>query len=58
MANIHHVVKKGTMAERERIKSWFPMFSYLESTTDGIIPNEYEFPFSSALAKKKKSKKK
>jgi hypothetical protein len=46
------------MAERERIKSWFPMFSYLESTTDGIIPNEYEFPFSSALAKKKKSKKK
>ena len=27
-----------------RTKIWFPMFSYFESSVDGIVPNEYEFP--------------
>jgi hypothetical protein len=62
MANIHHVAKKGSLAERERIQTWFPMFSYLESETEGIIPNEFEWPWASfvhsAKPKSRKNKKK
>ncbi|ELU15615.1 hypothetical protein CAPTEDRAFT_148915 [Capitella teleta] len=29
-----------------RTRIWFPMFSFFESTIDGIIPNEYEWPLS------------
>ena len=31
--------------DRERIKSVFPMFSYLEENTDGMVPNVYEMPY-------------
>lgn len=27
-----------------RTKVWFPLFSYFESSVDGIVPNEYETP--------------
>lgn len=28
--------------DSNRTRIWFPMFSYFESTVDGIIPNEYD----------------
>ncbi|KAL0484314.1 sphingomyelin synthase-related protein [Acrasis kona] len=66
LANIHHVVQKN--AERERIRSWFPMFSFLESETEGIVPYEFEYPWTPLFGEKanhvtspyttKKSKKK
>ena len=28
--------------DSNRTRIWFPMFSYFESSVDGIIPNEYE----------------
>lgn len=28
--------------DSNRTRIWFPMFSYLESSVDGIIPNEYD----------------
>lgn len=30
-----------SLQSRDRTRIWFPMFSYFESTVDGIIPNEY-----------------
>lgn len=27
-----------------RTKVWFPLFSYFESSVDGIVPNEYDTP--------------
>lgn len=27
-----------------RTKVWFPLFSYFESSVEGIVPNEYETP--------------
>lgn len=27
---------------KERTRIWFPLFSYFESSVDGIIPNEYD----------------
>ena len=35
---------KGT--ERDRVQSFFPMFTYLEEHTDGTVPNEYEMPWT------------
>ncbi len=35
--------------DRERIKSFFPMFSYLEEHTDGMVPNDYEMPWAPLL---------
>jgi len=29
-----------------RMRIWFPMFSYFESSLDGIVPNEYESPLA------------
>lgn len=29
-----------------RTKNWFPIFSYLESNIDGIVPNEYDNLFA------------
>ncbi|XP_041485963.1 sphingomyelin synthase-related protein 1-like [Lytechinus variegatus] len=31
----------------ERVRVWFPMFSFFEANVDGIVPNEYEFPLPS-----------
>jgi len=30
-----------------RTRIWFPLFSYFESSIDGIVPNEYEWPVPS-----------
>ena len=30
-----------------RTRIWFPLFSYFESSIDGIVPNEYEWPLPS-----------
>lgn len=27
-----------------RTRVWFPLFSYFESSVDGIVPNEYDTP--------------
>jgi len=27
-----------------RTRIWFPMFSFFESSIDGVVPNEYEWP--------------
>lgn len=35
--------------DSNRTRIWFPMFSYFESSVDGIIPNEYD-SLSSLLA--------
>jgi len=34
--------------DRVRTRIWFPLFSYFESSIDGIVPNEYEWPLPSA----------
>ncbi|XP_013406200.1 sphingomyelin synthase-related 1-like [Lingula anatina] len=45
--------------DRKRAKAWFPLFFFFESKVDGVIPNDYEWPFSwpkflrEAFAKKK-----
>jgi hypothetical protein len=31
-----------------RTRTWFPLFSYFESSTNGMVPNEYEWPLPSA----------
>jgi len=30
-----------------RTRIWFPLFSYFESSIDGIVPNEYDWPVPS-----------
>ncbi|XP_076458484.1 sphingomyelin synthase-related protein 1-like [Babylonia areolata] len=31
--------------DAQRTRIWFPMFSFFESRCDGVVPNEYEWPF-------------
>lgn len=38
LANNHALMSHDS----NRTRIWFPMFSYFESTVDGIIPNEYD----------------
>lgn len=38
LANNHALMSHDS----NRTRIWFPMFSYFESSVDGIIPNEYE----------------
>lgn len=33
--------------DKKRTRIWFPLFSFFESKCDGIVPNEYEWPFPS-----------
>ena len=35
--------------DKKRTRIWFPLFSFFESKCDGIVPNEYEWPFPSWL---------
>lgn len=30
--------------DSNRTRIWFPLFSFFESSVDGIVPNEYESP--------------
>ncbi|KAK7498511.1 hypothetical protein BaRGS_00010171 [Batillaria attramentaria] len=32
--------------DAQRTRAWFPLFSFFESRCDGIVPNEFEWPFS------------
>ncbi len=32
--------------DHKRTRIWFPMFSFFEAKIDGIVPNEFEWPFS------------
>lgn len=34
--------RQALMSHDSRTKHWFPMFSYFESSVDGIIPNEFD----------------
>lgn len=42
-----------------RTRIWFPLFSYFESSINGIVPNEYEWPLSTLCryVRHKRSKK-
>lgn len=42
LANIQHAIKPS---EREKVATWFPLFQYLESNMEGIVPNVYEYPW-------------
>lgn len=33
------------LRDKQKRQLWFPLFSYFESKCDGIVPNEYEWPF-------------
>ena len=35
-------------SDRGRTRSWFPLFSYFESSIDGSVPNDYEWPLPTA----------
>lgn len=42
----HTLANNQALMQRDsnRTRIWFPLFSFFESTVDGIIPNEYESP--------------
>ncbi|XP_044266166.1 sphingomyelin synthase-related 1 isoform X2 [Tribolium madens] len=42
----HTLSNNQALMQRDstRTKVWFPLFSYFESSVDGIVPNEYETP--------------
>ncbi|CAH1994527.1 unnamed protein product [Acanthoscelides obtectus] len=42
----HTLANNQTLMQRDstRTKVWFPLFSYFESSIEGIVPNEYESP--------------
>jgi hypothetical protein len=40
--------------DHERVRSFFPMFYYLEEFTDGVVPNEYSIPLLHVFKKKDK----
>ncbi|XP_033739972.1 sphingomyelin synthase-related protein 1-like [Pecten maximus] len=35
------------LRDKKRRRIWFPLFSFFESKCDGIVPNEFEWPFPS-----------
>ncbi|XP_069125045.1 sphingomyelin synthase-related protein 1-like [Argopecten irradians] len=35
------------LRDKSRRRIWFPLFSFFESKCDGIVPNEFEWPFPS-----------
>jgi hypothetical protein len=57
----HSLKPPGEGLEGERMRTFFPMYSYLEECMTGIVPNEYEMPWISFYkwlfpSKHKKSK--
>ncbi|CAM1298870.1 SAMD8 (predicted) [Pycnogonum litorale] len=44
----HSLANNRALMQRDsqRVRIWFPLFSYFESKVDYIVPNEYEWPFS------------
>lgn len=42
----HTLANNQALMQRDsnRTKIWFPLFSFFESSVDGIVPNEYESP--------------
>ena len=48
----YHVLannKSLRLRDKKRWKVWFPIMMFFESKCDGLIPNEYEWPFPSVL---------
>lgn len=43
----HSLKPPGEGVEGERMRTFFPMYSYLEECMTGIVPNEYEMPWVS-----------
>lgn len=43
----HTLANNQALMQRDsnRTRIWFPLFSFFESSVDGIVPNEYESPF-------------
>lgn len=42
----HTLANNQALMQRDsnRTRIWFPLFSFFESSIDGIVPNEYESP--------------
>lgn len=42
----HTLANNQALMQRDsnRTRIWFPLFSFFESSVDGIVPNEYETP--------------
>lgn len=42
----HTLANNQALMQRDSIRTriWFPLFSFFESSVDGIVPNEYESP--------------
>jgi hypothetical protein len=42
----HTLANNQALMQRDsnRTRIWFPLFSFFESSVDGIVPNEYESP--------------
>lgn len=38
----HTLANNHALIDSNRTRIWFPMFSYFESSVDGIVPNEYD----------------
>ena len=38
--------------DSKRTKVWFPLFSFFESSVNGIVPNQYEFPITAERLKR------
>merc|ERR1712029_1207074 len=41
-----NIVFKSKSFEEQRAWFWFPLFSFFESSIDGKIPNEFDWPIS------------
>lgn len=48
----HTLSNNQALMQRDsnRTRIWFPLFSFFESSVDGIVPNEYESPNSLMLS--------
>lgn len=54
LANVNHLVH--SQSSNGNGSSWFPMFSYLEEHTSGVVPNEYSWPWEWFIRSKRKKK--
>jgi hypothetical protein len=44
----HSLANSRALRSRDRYRAriWFPLFSFFESRVDGMVPNEYQLPWS------------
>lgn len=47
----HTLANNRALYQRDghRTRIWFPLFSFFESSVNGIVPNEYEIPFRRSI---------